>query len=155
MQLFNKIKSLLDQYNIDYKIKHHPPTRTSEESAKYRNESIKIGAKALVVKSKDKFYLAVLPADKKLDTKKLKKILKSKKLRFATEDELRNLTGLVPGSVPPFGDLMGINMIVDETQFEQEDIAFNAGSLEISIKMKSKDYKKLLQPKSADFSSNG
>ncbi len=149
--VFEKIKSLLDENNIDYIVKEHPPTRTSQESALHRGEPLKIGAKALLVKGKDGFVLCVIPADQKLDTKKVKKIIKSKNLRFATIDELDELTGLVPGSVPPFGSILKIKMIVDAKQFEEEWMAFNAGSLEISIKMKTKDYRKIVEPETVDI----
>ncbi|MBS3116348.1 hypothetical protein J4421_02005 [Candidatus Woesearchaeota archaeon] len=152
MATFDKIIELLDKNNILYSIKNHPPTRTSEEAALHRGEPLKIGAKALIIKGKDQFYLTVIPADRKLDTKKLKKILQSKSLRFATEEELKELTDLVPGSVPPFGNLLNLPMLVDKTLLEEEYMAFNAGSLTTSIKMKVKDYVRLLSPQFAEFS---
>lgn len=144
MNICDKIIHLLDSHNITYTLKHHDPTPTSEESAKARGESINIGAKALLIKTKTTFVLCVIPANRKLDTKRLRKILKTKSLRFATTDELKELTGLDKGAVPPFGHLLGLEMIVDPAQFEQEKIAFNAGSLTTSVLMKSADYRKLI-----------
>lgn len=154
MKVFQKIRELLDKHKLSYEIKHHPPTRTSEDSAKFRNEQLKIGAKALLVKGKDEFVLCILPADRKLETKSLKKILNSKHLRFATVEELKEMTGLVPGGIPPFGGIFGIRMIVDSKLFEEEWMAFNAGSLEASIKMRTTDYKVLVDPETAEFSVN-
>ena len=75
MSIFEKIKELLEQQGISYIVKEHAPTTTSEESAKARGEPIKIGAKALLLKIDDEFLLAILPADRQLDTGKLKKIM--------------------------------------------------------------------------------
>jgi len=113
---------------------------------------LKIGAKALLVKTDKEFLLAVLPADRRLDTKALRTIVHSKNIRFATTEELAGLTGLVPGSVPPFGNILGIKMLVDNALFNEEYMAFNAGSLEISIKMKTGDYRKVVNPATGDFS---
>jgi len=152
MELFNQIKQLLDNNNISYQVYHHPPTRTSEESAKYRKVPLKLGAKAILLKDKDDFLIAVLPADRKLDSKKLKQTLKSKRLRFSTEEELKELTGCDKGSLPPFGSFFDLRIIVDKTLFEEEDMAFNAGSLTDSIKMRTKDYESLVRPQKEDLS---
>ena len=142
----DKIISLLEDNNIQFQLKHHAPTPTSEDSARERGESVKIGAKALVLKTDKVFYLAVLPADRRLDSSAYRKLVGARKIRFATKDELLQLTGLVPGAVPPFGNFLGIEMIVGEGLFEEEYMAFNAGTLTDSVKMKTKDYKKLVNP---------
>ncbi len=149
--IFERIKELLDEKKVVYQIKDHPPTYTSEESARHRGEPLKIGAKAMTLKTDAEFIMAVLPADRKIDSNAIKKIFNSKNLRFATKEELCELTGLVPGAVPPFGSLFDIPMIVDKAFLEEEFMAFNAGSLEKSIKMKVKDYIRLVQPKIASF----
>ena len=151
MVLLDQIKLLLKENGITYKEICHAPTKTSEESAVARREPLKIGAKALLVKAKDEFVLCIIPADKRLDTKKVKETLKSKDLRFADEEELKKVTGCVKGAVPPFGHLLGVKMIVDKTLFEEENMAFNAGSLEHSIKMKTKDYRNLTPPEEVDI----
>jgi prolyl-tRNA editing enzyme YbaK/EbsC (Cys-tRNA(Pro) deacylase) len=43
-------------------------------------------------------------------------------------------------------------MIIDQKQFLEEKIAFNAGSLTKSIIMKSKDFKQAIEPKIEDIS---
>ena len=140
MEIFNQITELLKEHNIHYNHIEHQATPTSEESAKARGESIKIGAKALLLKSKHGFLIAIIPADKKLDTKLTKKVLKSKSLRFANEEELKQLTSLQKGAVPPFGHFFNLPTVIDPLLFQEEFMAFNAGSLTNSIKMKTKDY---------------
>jgi len=51
-------------------------------------------------------------------------------LRFASREELLELTGLVPGSVPPFGrPILPFPLYVDTGIAANDRIAFNAGSL--------------------------
>ena len=153
MNLFEKIKQLLDENNITYQTYHHPPTLTSEESAKYRKVPMKIGAKAILLKVKDNYVVAVMPADRRLDYKKIKAVLETKKVRFAAVEELKAVTGCDKGALPPFGHLFSLQLVVDEKLFEEEHMAFNAGSLTDSIKMKTKKNENLIEFKKEDISS--
>lgn len=141
-----KILDFLDTHSVVYTVTHHAPTITSEDSARERGEEMKIGAKALLLKYDKGFVICVIPADRRLNTGAVRQYLHTKKLRFVSPDELTELTGLTKGAMPPFGNLMGIEMIVDPAQFDNEYIAFNAASLTTSVKMKSADYRQLICP---------
>jgi prolyl-tRNA editing enzyme YbaK/EbsC (Cys-tRNA(Pro) deacylase) len=145
--IFQQIKALLDQRAIPYKHVHHQPTYTSEESARARGESTRIGGKALVMKIENQFRLFVLSAARKMDSHAMKKHLGVKRTRFATPKELKELTGCVPGCVPPFGEpIVALPLYLDKSILENEKIAFNAGSLTDSIIMKVEDYLILVEP---------
>ena len=106
-----------------------------------------------MLKIDDNFKILVLSAAKKLDSNLVKKYFNSKKVRFADQDELMNLTGLVPGSVPPFGNpIIDLELYVDDSILENDKIAFNAGSLTDSIIMKVDDYIKISKPTIFNFS---
>jgi Ala-tRNA(Pro) deacylase len=93
------------------------------------------------------FRLFVLSADRKLDSAAVKRHFAARKTRFATPEELADLTGLVPGSVPPFGQpLLPFPLYVDPSVFTNDRIAFNAGSLTDSIVMSTEDYRRLATP---------
>jgi Ala-tRNA(Pro) deacylase len=150
--IFNKIISMLNEKSIEYKHIQHAETFTSEQSAIARGESIEIGAKALVLKIDDNFKILVLSAAKKLDSKKVKEYFNAKKIRFASSDELMELTGLVPGSIPPFGNpIFDIPLFIDESILQNEKVAFNAGSLTNSLILKTTDYTSLAIGNSCQF----
>ena len=150
--IYAKINALLDAAGVHYKTLHHEPTRTSEDSARARGESIAIGAKAILMKIDKTFYLFVISAAKKLDAKKIRKHFKAKKSRFATVEELQSMTGLVPGSVPPFGrPILDFDLFVDQSVFQNDRVAFNAGSLTDSVIMSSEDYRSITQPEILEF----
>jgi Ala-tRNA(Pro) deacylase len=151
--LLDKIRALLDAHGVDYREVHHSPTRTSEEAAEARGEELSIGGKALVLKIDDSFRLFVLSASKKIDSVKIKRYFHAKRIRFATERELGELTELVPGSVPPFGEpLFALELYVDKTILSNKKIAFNAGSLADSVIMRVHDYMRIAKPEIFDFS---
>lgn len=158
MNVFASIKTLLDERNVKYKLIHHEPTYTAKESAKAWQEDLKIGGKALVMKIKGEFRVFVLSSALKLNSKAIKKYFDEKELRFATSEELQTMAGLVPGSVPPFGQpILPFKLYIDNSIYKSDKIAFNVGSLTDSIIMNLKDYLEIiasfeLKPTFFDFS---
>lgn len=141
------IRHLLTEAGVMFREVHHEPTRTSEESAKARGEELRIGGKALLMKGDDVFRLFVLPADRKLDSGAIRREFGWKKLRFATPEELHERTGLVPGSVPPFGPpILPFELCLDQAATQNPRIAFNAGSLTDSIILMMSDYLAVAKP---------
>ena len=57
------------------------------------------------------------------------------------------------GAMPPFGNLYGIPVYVDETLTEDREIAFNAGSHFELIKLTYADFAQLVKPEVMSFSS--
>ncbi len=147
----------LQTAGISFTQLEHAPTQTSEESAAVRGEPLEVGAKALLLKTADVFRLFVLPAHLKLDSAAVKQELGVKKIRFASADELMELTGLVPGSVPPFGTpILPFELFADESVGSYENkVAFNAGSLTDSIVMRADDWESVAKPRRFRFAGGG
>jgi Ala-tRNA(Pro) deacylase len=81
-----------------------------------RGVSLDSGAKAMLLRDNSSksvetsilFTLAVMSASKKFSWKLVKKVLKVKNMRFATPEEVYEITGCLPGAVPPFGSIFGV-----------------------------------------------
>ncbi len=154
--IFNVICELLDRDGVEYRTVHHEPTLTSEDSARARGEELKVGGKALLLKTGDEFRLFVFSAARKLASSAVRSRFDVRKLRFATKEELHQRTGLVPGSVPPFGDpVLPFPLYVDTSITENHRIAFNAGSLTDSIIMNVDDYLRIATPEVFEFTVAG
>lgn len=152
MNVTERLRDYLKQHEVQYKELSHPPSETCEISAKNRGEDIKIGGKCLLFKDKHDFRLFVISASRQVDSKKVRKILKSSKLRFATHEELMEHCGVVSGALPPFGKtFFPFDLFIDESIFENEKIAFNAGDLSISFILDINDYKKVVSPTICSF----
>ncbi len=126
----------------------HAPTRTSEESAAARNEPLAVGGKALLLRvDDDELQLFVFSAARRLDSAAIRRTFGIRQLRFATPEELREHTGLVPGSVPPFGPpVLPFLLNVDPSALANDRIAFNAGMLTRSVVLPIADYQRLACP---------
>lgn len=147
MSVLESIRSWLALEGVSFREVHHEPTLTSADSARARGEDLRTGGKALLMKGDETFRLFVLPADRKLDSQAVRKAWNVRKLRFASREELLKMTGLVPGSVPPFGPpILPFELFVDEAIRDNPRIAFNAGSLTDSIVLPTSDYFELAKP---------
>lgn len=146
MTVFEKIINLLESKHVAYKLTEHAPVRTSEEAARIRGVALKTGAKAMIAKCKDDYYLLVLPADKQIDWKRLRSILRVRDIRLATAEEAEQVAGVQMGSVPPFGNVLGLPTYFDQGLFENEVVNFNPGSITHSIAMQSADLRALVTP---------
>lgn len=151
-----KIRDYLNAAGVAFREVEHEPTRTSEEAAAARGEDLKVGAKALLLQTGDVFRLFVLPADRKLDSGAIRRKFGVSRTRFASVEELQELVGLVPGSVPPFGEpILPFELYADEAMGKETDkVAFNAGSLRNSVIMAASDWQALASPIRFRFSKN-
>ena len=140
-----KVTEFLEQNNISYRLlNHNKEVYTCEEAAKERNVPLDEMIKCILLKSKDdKHFLACLLADKQLDPNKVRIILNSKRLSFASEDEIKRL-GYELGAVPPL--LIKIPIVFDEEIKNKEKVNISSGNPIAGIELKAKDLIKLVNP---------
>lgn len=143
----NKILDLVK--GREYKHSVHEPVRTSAEAAEIRGVNLSSGAKALVLtgKKSKQNILVVIPAQKKVDFNVLKKELRED-YTFAQNPE--QVVGCVPGSVPPFGSVLGLQTFADVEL--EETLNFNIGLLTDSVTLSKKDYLEIENPKVGTWS---
>lgn len=152
MAIAAELKKYLDTSKVKYQVLKHAVAYTAQEIAAAQHVPGKQVVKSVLLKADDKYVLAVLPAIYLIDTAKLKKIVKSKALKIATEDEIAKvIADYEVGAMPPFGNLYGLEVYADKTLKEDEEIVFNAGTHTDTVKMKYSGFEKLANPKLADF----
>lgn len=152
-----RIVASIHEAGCRYETFEHEPVRTSEQAARTRpGYTLPQGAKAIVCsvkgKSGNRFVMLVVPADTRFDSKRARAALDVSNIRFATEGEIASLTdGVLPGAVPPFGNLFGLEVMADPSLFANERIVFNAGDRRFSVAMRSADFRALVQPSVEDI----
>jgi len=149
--IFVRVENLLKEHGVNFEVLRHQPVFTSQEAAAVRGVALSTGAKALICKVDAQFAMFVIPGDRKLDSKRVRRTLGIHALRFATPDELRELTGLAPGAIPPFGSVFGLPTHCDSRLAENERINFNAGDHAISISLRWSDYLQAENPSLGSF----
>lgn len=152
VSVLDDIRTWLRAEGVEFREIEHDPTRTSEESARARGEDMRVGAKALLMKIGDEFRLFVLSAALRADARAIRKHFGARRGRFASAEELFEMTGLVPGSVPPFGSpILPFPLFVDPSIAANPRIAFNAGSLTRSMVLSVEDYLRVARPEIFEF----
>ncbi len=151
MAIVDQLIARLETCNVQFDLLRHEPVYTSEEAAQVRGTPLASGAKALICKADGQFLMVVVPAHLRLASKAIRKQESIRSLRFATREEVDDLTSLQPGSIPPFGSLFDLPTWCDHRLSEQSMINFNAGDHAISISMTYTDYIAVEHPKLGAF----
>ncbi|HXG94260.1 MAG TPA: YbaK/EbsC family protein [Blastocatellia bacterium] len=154
MSVAAKLKECLDSNNVRYDVLTHPQVYTAQDTAQAVHVPGNELAKSVVIKAGDKYALAVLPAPRKVDIERLRGKLGAD-ARLAHEDEFVQLfPGCEMGAMPPFGNLYGLDVYVDESLTQDDEIVFNAGTHVDAIRMKYADFERLVHPTVANFATS-
>ena len=147
MPILTKLREYLDTQKVPYEVLSHRQAFTAQEIAQAQHVPGRELAKVVMVRSGGAFVMLVVPAPYRVDLERAKLAVGKTDLVLATEDEFR---GLFPqceaGAMPPFGNLYGLPVYVDQTLTRDEEIVFNAGTHTQTVKMKYDDFARLVQP---------
>jgi Ala-tRNA(Pro) deacylase len=107
------IYNILKEMNIDYSVTEHKPVYTIEEMNDLGMENIDHVIKNLFIRDdkKKNYYLVLVQKDKTVNLNKLKETINSRRLSFASEEDLEKYLGLKKGAVSPLG------IVNDENKF--------------------------------------
>lgn len=149
---FDRLSALLNEQQARYRVVEHPTAGKSEEVAKIRGTQLGQGAKALLCHVKGngikQHVLAILPADKQADLSAVAHGIGGTRASLASPVEVDTLTDCVFGAIPPFSFHPDLLLVADPLLFERfDELAFNAGTLERSMILNTKDYQRIAQPK--------
>jgi len=135
-----KLKAYLDDNNIKYVSIIHSQAYTAQETAESAHIPGKEMAKTVIVKIDNELVMVVLPASEKADLDLVKGAIHADSVQLASENEFKDLfPNCEIGAMPPFGNLYGIPVYVEETLTRDKNIAFNAGSHTELIKLSYND----------------
>ncbi len=144
-------QDVLDYLNtnqIKYDAYEHEAVYTCSEAEIHCKNIPGISAKSLLVKAKDQFYLCLVPANKKLDSKGLETIVGIKKIRFALPEELMELLKLTPGSVSPFGLINDtthrVKLLIDDAISRSEYVQFHPNINTSTLALTQNEFQKFL-----------
>jgi len=144
------IKKYLKGLKINFKTYSHPAVYTCEE-AEQHNKNIKgIHSKNLFIKDKKskKFYLIILPANKNLDMAELGEILNDK-IKFANENDLREILDLSAGSVSPFGLINDtenkVQIVIDKEVWNSDFVSFHPNINTETLELTREDFHKYIK----------
>ena len=132
-----KVTEYLDRLKIPYKIKHHARSVfTSEDAAKERGVRLSQIIKTMLLIDQKHGVVAVLPAHKKLDLKKLKKLSGSKNLHFMDKESVEKEANLVVGAIAPVAEMLkGMAIFVDPSVFYEDQVDISSGDPRAGVEL--------------------
>ena len=142
--LENKVYEELARLNINYERVDNDTVESMEECVEI---SEKLGAeirKTIICCNRQKtdFYLVILPADKRFDSKLFAAMMRTARVSFASAEDMESLIGLTPGEASVMGILNDpdgrIQVVVDKAVADAEWFACNPGANTTHIKFKTK-----------------
>lgn len=145
MPISKRLLHALEKHRVKYHVLPHKTVYTAYDLAATLREGVEKVAKTLLVRADRRYVLVVLPAHLRLDLPKLAKVLKAKAVAIAPEAALKKLK-LTPGTTPPFGSFVGLEVACERALTKAGDMIVRAGSLTESLGVKVKDFVRMESP---------
>jgi Ala-tRNA(Pro) deacylase len=148
----DRLEDYLRENGVPFEVQHHPRAITAQEVAASEHVPGKMLAKVVMVSADGEMAMLSLPAPYQVDLEKAGKMLGAEEARLAQEEEFE---GAFPdcevGAMPPFGNLYGLPVYVEEALVEDETIFFRAGTHTDTMSVGYADFERLVEPTVGEF----
>ncbi len=146
MTIAGTLQSFLADNRVDFEVVPHQPSPTSSETAQAAHVPGASLAKAVVVDDQDgHYFMVVVPATAQIHLGELRQEL-GETVALATEDTIGRLfADCDTGSVPPFGQAYGIDVLVDDELLEHDTLYAESGNRGALIAVAGSDFEQLMQ----------
>lgn len=144
MKNFEKIQTILKENNIEYKLLDAGTTDYSVDThVKKFGISYSEGLSTLIFKVKDEFIAILRRDDRNIDNKKLKAVLGTGNVTFASKADVEKL-GLEVGLASPFllpelQKKYSLRVLADEAFFEMRKVVCGFGHAQFGLEVTQKD----------------
>jgi len=150
--MYTRLIAFLDENDVSYRLIDHPEEGRTELVSPMRGNELSQAAKCIVLMIKigkkiTRYILAVIPGDTMLDFQAVKSMLGSTYVSFASPDIAERLAGSVAGTILPFAFNDELELLVDPSLLENDEIYFNAARLDRSMVLGTRDYIAVAKPR--------
>ena len=140
---------ILEDEGISFRYHEHAPILTIEEMLALDMDGKEDVAKNLFLRDnkKQNYYLIVVREEKRVNLNELRELIHSRRLTFASEEELDSILHLVRGSVTPLGVLNDMSHSVQvflDRSFEHQTIGCHPNTNTITVWMNTDDLVRLI-----------
>jgi Ala-tRNA(Pro) deacylase len=135
-----EIDRKLSRELVPHELIPHRRTETAADEARALGVPAAEVAKTVVLVTSTGYVRVVLPASRRLDLHKARRLLGDDEARLATEAELALAYPTFElGAVPPFAGPVGDRVVVDKKLAFCDSVVFEAGSHSESVRLKTTD----------------
>lgn len=148
------IARFLQQQHVPFALISHPDTFDAQHMAAMIHVTGRQVAKTVLLRTgkEERYAIAVLPANRKINFEAIGQILPSPMIRMATELEMsEQFPDCEVGALPPFGSHYGLPTLMDESLLAYPEVVFEGNTHHESIRMKLDDFRRLEEPLVGSF----
>ncbi len=149
---YAQLIALLDGHGVRYRLIDHAPEGRTEIVSPMRGNALRQAAKCIVMmvkigKKVTKYVLGVVPGDARVDLNAVKALLGGTYISFASAEIAERLAGSIAGTILPFSFHPELELVVDPSLLENDEIYFNAARLDRSMALKASAYAAVAKPR--------
>jgi Ala-tRNA(Pro) deacylase len=149
---YTHLIAFLDGQGVSYRLIDHAPEGRTEIVSPLRGNALAQAAKCIVLmvkigKKVTRYVLAVVPGDARVDLQGVKALMRGTYVAFASADVAERLAGSMTGTILPFSFNQELELVVDPSLLENDEIYFNAARLDRSMVLKTSDYVAVARPR--------
>jgi Ala-tRNA(Pro) deacylase len=150
------IPEFLEEQHCPFAVMEHPTTYTAQEMAHALHVPGREVAKTVLLQTDaDDFVVAVLPAYKQVDLRRVSNLFGGCQVSLAREEDINShCPDCEPGALPPFGSRYGMKTVVDESLAQDEAIVFEGNSHHEAIQMRFDSFHRLEKPMVAQIAAS-
>jgi Ala-tRNA(Pro) deacylase len=135
------VRDELNRRGIAYQELHHPAAYTAQEVAQREHISGHRVAKVVCVMADGRPVELILPASRRVRMDWVRRLLRARELRLATEEEMERLFGDCElGAMPALRHWRGVEVILDGNLCVEGDILIQGGTHCDAVRMKFDDW---------------
>lgn len=147
MAMMERLKQLLDSSHVPYELHQHAQAYSAAAVAAADHVPCSEMAKVVLLRAGDHYVMAVVPASRRIDLARARDAVEEPALDLASESEIVHLCpDCEMGAMPPFGNLFGIPVWVDDALGRESETVFNAGNHRETVHMAYADFVRLAKP---------
>jgi len=147
------VSRFLEEAGIAHDVVQHRATYTAVEEARAAREEPRHTAKTLLLHDRDGWQLAVIPANRRLDLERARRLLGgSSHLRLATEEEMRTeFPSFEVGALPPVGPMLPLPEVLDVRLLYHDSVLCAGGDHRHAVRLDPRDLVRVAEPRVGDL----
>jgi Ala-tRNA(Pro) deacylase len=136
--------------HIPYREIRHAPGASTEEyhqalGCRYEQQ-LKCVFLKVIESQQPSYVICAIPAQKKVNVKQIKRLLNAKEVKFASREELKEVTGCDYGELAPTGKVFNVPLLLASDFMQEQEVFMNAGRVDVSFVIHPDDLIKLENP---------
>jgi queuine/archaeosine tRNA-ribosyltransferase len=141
----------IEEHGVEYEVSEHERVVSAQRLAAVEHVSGWEVAKPVVLSVDGELAMVVVPGAVSVDLAKARAALGGEEVRLAAEEEFLGVfDDSEDGAEPPFGNLYGMRVYLDERLAEQERIVTRDGSHTRTLSLATADFVRLVEPEIVD-----